>query len=96
MDATNGQIKKALVSIAIESTLIEFGKPVLEEVERSLHDKYNCHIPDCYEHPEYLKNVIKELYGTSYSNIINSIRKTLEEFSAQEPIAVFLKEISES
>ena len=95
MDATNDQIKKALVSIAVESTLLELGQPVLEKVEHALNNKYNCHIPDCYEHPEYLKTVLKELYGTSYSNIINSIRKALEEFSAQEPIAIFLKEMNE-
>ncbi|HSD05190.1 MAG TPA: hypothetical protein VLB45_05495 [Nitrosopumilaceae archaeon] len=95
MDATNGEIKKALVSLAVESTLLDMGRPVLEEVERSLYQNYRCYIPDCYEHPEYLKNVLHDLYGASHSNIVKIIQKSLEEFSYQKPIENFLKIISE-
>ena len=95
MDATNDQIKKALVTISIEHALLEMGTPVLDEVTRALYDNYKCYVPDCFDHPEYLKEVLKELYGNSYSNIVKSIHKHLDEFIVQEPIEEFLKAISE-
>lgn len=95
MDVTNGQIKRALVSLSIERALLEMGTPVLDEVVRALYDNYKCYIPDCFDHPEYLKEVLKELYGNTYSNIIQSIHKYLDEFASQQPIEEFLKAISE-
>jgi hypothetical protein len=95
MDVTNGQIKRALVTISIERVLLEMGKPVFDEVVHALHDKYNCYVPDCFDHPEYLKEVLEELYGNSYKNIIKSIHKHLDEFANQKPIEEFLKAISE-
>ena len=90
MDATDGQIKKALITISVEQALLEIGKPVLDKVEHVLYDNYNCYIPDCSDHPEYLKAVIKDLYGNSYSSIIKSIHKYLDNFASQKPIEEFL------
>ena len=94
MDATNGQIKRALVTLSIEHALLEMGTPVLDEVARALYDNYKCYIPDCFDHPEYLKEVLKELYGSADSNIIRSIHKHLDEFVSQPPIEEFLKAIA--
>lgn len=90
IDATNDQIKKALITISVEQALLEIGKPVLDNVEHALYDNYNCYMPDCFDHPEYLKAVIKDLYGNSYSNIIKSIHKYLDKFASQKPIEEFL------
>ncbi len=95
MDATNDQIKRALVTLSIEHALLEMGTPVLDEIARALYDNYKCYIPDCFDHPEYLKEVLKELYGNTYSNIIKSIHKHLDEFASQQPIEEFLKVINE-
>jgi hypothetical protein len=95
MDVADVQIKKALVSLAIENALLDIGKPVLEEVERSLYKDYGCYVPDCYEHPEYLKNILHNLYGSSYLNIVKAIQKNLGEFEYQKPIEKFLKVIRE-
>jgi len=95
MDVTTDQIKKALVAVSIEHVLFDMGTPVFDEVTRALHDKYNCYIPDCFDHPEYLKEVLKELYGNSYKNIVKSVHKQLDEFADQQPIEEFLKAISE-
>jgi hypothetical protein len=95
MDATNDQIKRALVTMSIEHALLEMGKPVLDEVVYALQDNYKCYLPDCFDHPEYLKEVLKDLYGNSYSNIVKLIHKHLDEFVTQQPIGEFLKSISE-
>ena len=90
MEATDTQIKKALVAFAIEKVLIEMGEPVFNKVAKALKDDYNCYIPDCYDHPEYLKRVLSDLYGDAHTAIINSIKNNLLEFSQQESISKFI------
>jgi hypothetical protein len=90
LEATDLQIKKALVTISVEQALLEIGTPVLEEVTRSLYSNYRCYIPDCLDHPDYLTTVFKDLYGKGYLNIVKSIHKHLDEFIDQKPIEKFL------
>ncbi len=93
-DATDEQIRKALVSLAIEHTLLEIGKPVLDKVTSKLFVKYHCYLPDCYEKPQYLKKVLKDLFGKSHTEIVEKIRNRLQEFSSKEPIKQFIEGIS--
>jgi hypothetical protein len=90
MDASDTQIKKALVAFAIEKALLDMGEPVFQKVTKVLKDDYNCYIPDCYEHPEYLKKILADLYGNAYSAIINSIKNSLRDFSNQGQIQKFV------
>jgi len=93
MDATDTQIKKALVAFAIEKALLEMGEPVFQKVTKALRDDYNCYIPDCYEHPEYLKRILSDLYGNAHTAITDSIKNSLDDFSHQEPIQKFVSAI---
>ena len=88
-------VKKALVSLAVESALLEQSDNEFDKVTQLLKKKYNCYIPDCYGHPEYLKDVLEDLYGETHQKIIKSIIDSLEKFSYQEPIKEFLKAISD-
>ena len=90
----SNQVKKALVSLAIETTLLEIGKPTYDEVSHKLFKDYKCYLPDCYEHPEYLKTILKDLYGNSSAIIIENIKKQLEEFEAQKGVDTFVLGIS--
>jgi hypothetical protein len=90
----SNQVKKALVSLAIETVLLEIGKPTYDEVSHKLFKDYKCYLPDCYEHPEYLKRILRDLYGTSSTVITDSIKKQLEEFETQKGIDVFVAGIS--
>ena len=89
-EVNDNVVKKGLVALAIEQTLICMGKPVLEEVTRRLLKEYKCYVPDCYEHPEYLKKILGDLYGFAYSTITDSIKNKLSEFSNKESIAQFI------
>ena len=89
------EAKKALVVLAIEKTLLEVGRPTYDEVLSKLNKDYHCYLSDCYENPEYLSNVLKELYGQSRLAMIASIRKYLAEMNSQEDIANFIIKISE-
>jgi hypothetical protein len=90
MDVNDYQVKKALVSFAIEKALLEMGVPVLHKVSKTLKDNYNCYIPDCFDNPEYLKRVLADLYGSSHMQIINSIKQSLDEFSAKGSVQRFI------
>lgn len=93
LEATDEQIKKALVTITIEKILLEMGKPVLDTFTKKLYKNYSCFIPDCYDNPEYLSQVLTEMYGNSSKTIVSEIMTDLEEFSDQKPIANFIKVI---
>ena len=82
--------EKGLVRMAIDDALLEFGKSALEKVVNKLHDDYKCGIQDCYENPEYLKKVLRDLYDNSYSTILDSVKKKLEKHTSTKSIEKFL------
>jgi hypothetical protein len=82
---------KALVTLAIEKTLFDIGKPAYETIVDVLYKKYHCYIPDCFEKPEYLKAVLKELCGESYNEIVNSIKQELKVGTENKKIEMFLQ-----
>lgn len=84
-------VMKALTVFAIEKTLLDIGKPVYDKVVDRLNKKYSCYMPDCFEKPEYLKAVLKELYGESYDEIIRTIQQELDEFAYKKRIEEFLQ-----
>jgi len=84
---------KTVVVLAIEHTLLKIGKKTLEKVQEEIHQKYKCDISDCYEHPEYLGNILKDLFGDSYNDVVRDVNKYLDEFVYQKPIAEFLARI---
>ena len=91
LEATDSQIRKAIVTLAIEETLLEMGKPAFDQVAIQLWQEYHCYLPDCYEHPECLKNILSELYGASHMTIVESIKVKLRELTYEKPIAEFVK-----
>jgi hypothetical protein len=89
-------VKKALVSLALEETLLEIGgNKLLNEVIRILYETSHCYLPDCYEHPEYLRSIFNELDRGTCSVIIESLKAKLEEFSYHKSIEKFLANINE-
>jgi len=87
--------RKTLAVLAIEKALLDVGKPTYNEVLGKLYQDYHSSISDCYENPEYLSRVLKELYGQSHLAIIESIKKQLDDVSRQEEIINFVMKISE-
>ncbi|MGB9003487.1 MAG: hypothetical protein WCC52_06765, partial [Nitrosotalea sp.] len=61
MHSTREQNKLAFVT-CIEVVLMRRGNANYHLVMARLDSLYNCTVMDCYEHPEYLKTVLKEVY----------------------------------
>ncbi len=87
------KVRKALVYMSIEKVLLDINTSIYDKVVRELKTKYHCNLDDCYEHPEYLNSILKNLYGNSYKGLAKSITKQLQEFSYQSSIARFCDEI---
>ena len=94
MISDNYKVRKALVTLSIEKSLLAVGKPVYDEVVNALKKEYNCYLPDCYEHPEYLKKILQDLFGSSSYTMIESIKNHLQEFAEQNGIKTFIEVIS--
>jgi hypothetical protein len=94
MNVYSNQARKALVAFVIERELLKIGKITFDQVTSRLYEEHRCYLGDCYEHPEYLAEVLKRLFGNSHTVIVESIKKELAEFTEHEQIEGFLKIIS--
>jgi hypothetical protein len=90
----NHAIRQAKVASAVEKALLRIGPPAHEKVVQKLYEDYRCHLFDCYEKPEYLNKVIKEVFGDNYMVIVDSIKDHLREPSEQKTFLDFLTVIS--
>ncbi|MDE1769543.1 MAG: hypothetical protein KGI28_03180 [Thaumarchaeota archaeon] len=73
----------ALIS-SIEVVLMRNGNENYNLVLAKLGARYDCKIMDCYDHPEYLKTILHEVYKENYTSIINEIRLELGTFDTEE------------
>lgn len=90
----NDQVRRALISVSIESALLGSGMEIYEKVIGLLEKKYNSSIPECYDHPEYLNKIFKTLHKNLRHHIIRSTKKGLDKFSYDKPISRFLDELN--
>ena len=95
MNLDKEQLRKALVSLSVEKTLLKIGEPVCDKVVKQLSKEYNCYLPDCYKHPEYLNKVLKKIFGDSYISIVEVIKKELGDQLMEKPVEIFICAISE-
>ena len=84
------ELERVLVRLYIEKTLLEKEIVVYDSVCEYLYKNYKCYLEECYEHPEYLVNALKEICGDESVDIILSIQNDLEEFHRYGRIAIFL------
>lgn len=87
---TDTNVKKALVAVVVEGVLNSLGKAEYEEIVCRLEVDYHCYITDVLEHPEYLKRVLENIYGSAHKPILLKIEQELGEFTLQTPYKEFL------
>ena len=90
LDSEN-QMKKTMVMLALKNTLLELGIEEYDKVIDLLLNEHNCTLEDCYENPEYLKNVLKKLFGDSYRDILNSLSENMKSILSQQSVKEFLE-----
>ncbi len=87
------EVMKAFATISIEKILLNIGKPILDKAESELYKRYKCYLPDCYDHPEYLNDVLKSIFGNSYYKIVDSIKTELQGCYHDQGILTLVKTI---
>ena len=81
---------RVIVAKCVENMLLQIGTPIFEEVTKRLYQKHNCFLYDCYNKPEYLKEVLSDLYGNAGNSITKSIESQIEEELLPKPVKEFL------
>ncbi|MBI2128560.1 MAG: hypothetical protein HYU00_05980 [Nitrosarchaeum sp.] len=84
------RINKTLITLAVENALLKMGLPELELVTIRLKQDHQCEISDCMKYPEYLRETLLDLFGNSYSDILQSIHETLQKTTMEQPLMDFL------
>ena len=80
---------RTALALAIDVALMRKGGDRYYHFVFKLRNLYNCEIIDCYDKPQYLKNVLKEVYENEYDSIVKDIKLELGD-SIEEGIRAFL------
>jgi hypothetical protein len=89
------QTKRALVIVAIESTLLKTGgNQLLDEVNSRLYKQFKSSIAESFEHPEYLKKILQEIFGEAHLEISKKIVKELSSFDYDEKVMQFIEKVN--
>jgi len=93
LDSEN-QMKKTMVTLALKNTLLELGIQEYDKIVSLLQKDYTCTLEDCYENPEALRNILKDLFGDSYPDILNSLSENMKDILSQQSVKDFLQVMS--
>lgn len=89
--SVNTDDSRAALVLSIEIVLMRRGGPQYQQVLARLERDYECKIFDCYEHPEYLKAVLQDVYSNDYQTVVDDLIVELDEMATQKEIEEFLK-----
>ena len=81
-------------TLDLKNTLLELGVQEYDKVMSLLQKDYNSTLEDCYENPEFLKQILKDLFGDSYEDILSALNENMKEISTQKEIKDFLQVLS--
>jgi len=83
------QHKVALIA-SLEIVLMSMGNTKYNLVVAKLNT-HDISFRDCYNHPEHLKSILKEVYKEDYDYIISEVKIRLDELIGEQDIAHFFK-----
>jgi len=84
------EIFKSVMTASVEKALLEMGILELDLVKSKLKENYNCEISDCLEHPEYIKQILCDLFGNSHQIILDLISESFHKTNMEKPLENFL------
>ncbi len=85
------QAYRELVQVAVEHALLDMGPPELARVKTKLKENFGITTEDVFDHPEYLKTVLYELFGNASSDIVYTMRRVFDKSINEEPIQKFIQ-----
>lgn len=88
------QMKKTMVTLAMKNTFLELGLEEYDKIVLMLQKDHNCKLEDCYENPEALKQVLQDLLGDSYNDVMSSLKENIKNISSHKSTENFLDILS--
>ncbi len=85
------KMKRTMVTLALKNTLLELGVQEYDKVVSLLQKDYNASLDDCYDNPEDLRQVLKDLFGDSYRDILSALSENMREIATSKDIKDFLQ-----
>lgn len=83
-------INRDMLCTIIEKVLLGISNEAYSYVEKKLADDYHCKFADCYENPEFLYRILKDLYGSNYTEIAKKITSELENMVLDQRLRKFI------
>lgn len=84
------EMKRTMVTLAIKNSLLELGLEEFDKIVMMLQKDYNSTLEDCYDNPEFLKQVLKDLLGDAYNDVLNSLKENINNISPHKSTENFL------
>lgn len=88
-------MQKTMITLALKNTLLELGRDELDKVISILQQDYDLTLDDCYDNPEDLKQVLQDLFGESYGDVLQSLRANMKEMSSHNSTKHFISNLYE-
>ncbi len=88
------QMKKTIVTLAMKNTFLELGLEEFDKIVLMLQKDHNCTLEDCYENPDALKQVLQDLLGDSYHDVMSSLKENIKNISSHKSTENFLDALS--
>lgn len=85
------ELNKSVASMAVEKALLEMGKLELDMVVSRLKKDFDLNLLNCLYHPEPLKQILCELFGDSYTDILSSIDESFKKLTIDIELDSFLR-----
>lgn len=83
-------IDKAFLAFCIEIVLLRMGMPQYEKVVSKLEKDYKTYIPECDKDPQALKQVLQDIFGDSYDDILNEIKMEFGDVGSKKYYTDFI------
>jgi len=87
-------MKKTIVVLAMKNTFLELGLEEYDKIILMLQKDHNCTLEDCYDSPEALKQVLQDLFGDAYNDVMNSLKENIKNISSHKSTDNFLDALS--
>ncbi|AJM92917.1 hypothetical protein [Nitrosopumilus piranensis] len=81
---------RELVAVAVEHALLVMGKLEFHKIQSVLHERYGITTANSLDNPEYLKNILRDYFGNSYQDILDTIYQVIDDKKDVKVIKDFL------
>ena len=87
-------MKKTIVILAMKNTFLELGLEEFDKIVLLLQKDHNCTLENCYDNPEALKQVLQDLLGDTYNDVMASLKENIKNISSHKSTENFLNILS--